>query len=232
MESFVLDFPATKVMIDHHPHPQDFCQITVSRPEVCSTAQLIFECIDEMGLLPVIDEAIGNGIYLGMLTDTGSFRFPSVKAKTHEVLAYLLKIGVNHVNIHEAIYDVNTVSRLQLRGYAISEKLELFPGLPIGLISLTLDELRRFDYQKGDTEGLVNVILSIEGISIAAFFVEHEDGIKISFRSKGKYFVNEFSAKHFMGGGHQYAAGGFSNDSLAVTIDRFRSLVGELTPVK
>lgn len=232
MESFVLEFPATKVMIDHHPHPQDFCQITVSRPEVCSTAQLIFECIEEMGLLPVIDEAIGNGIYLGMLTDTGSFRFPSVKAKTHEVLAYLLKIGVNHVDIHEAIYDVNTVSRLQLRGYAIAEKLELFPGLPIGLISLTLEELRRFDYQKGDTEGLVNVILSIEGISIAAFFVEHEDGIKISFRSKGKYFVNEFSNRNFMGGGHQYAAGGFSNDSLAVTIDRFRSLVGELTPTK
>lgn len=232
MESFVLEFPATKIMIDHHPHPQDFCQITVSRPEVCSTAQLIFECIEEMGLLPCVDVTVGNGIYLGMLTDTGSFRFPSVKAKTHEVLAYLLKIGVNHVNIHEAIYDVNTVSRLQLRGYAIAEKLELFPGLPIGLISLTLEELRRFNYQKGDTEGLVNVILSIEGISIAAFFVEHEDGIKISFRSKGKYFVNEFSAKYFMGGGHQYAAGGFSNDSLSVTIDRFRSLVGELTQTK
>lgn len=232
MEPFVLDFPASKVMIDHHPHPQDFCQITVSRPEVCSTAQLIFECIEEMGLLSMIDVCVGKGIYLGMLTDTGSFRFPSVQAKTHEVLAHLLKIGVNHVEIHEAIYDVNTVSRLQLRGYAIAEKLELFPGLPIGMISLTLEELHRFHYQKGDTEGLVNVILSIEGISVAAFFVEHEDGIKISFRSKGEYFVNEFSAKHFMGGGHQYAAGGFSNDSLNVTIDRFRSLLGELTQVK
>jgi phosphoesterase RecJ-like protein len=232
MEPFVLDFPASKIMIDHHPHPQDFCQITVSRPEVCSTAQLIFECIEEMGLLSMIDVSVGKGIYLGMLTDTGSFRFPSVQAKTHEVLAHLLKIGVNHVEIHEAIYDVNTVSRLQLRGYAIAEKLELFPGLPIGMISLTLEELHRFHYQKGDTEGLVNVILSIEGISVAAFFVEHEDGIKISFRSKGAYFVNEFSAKHFMGGGHQYAAGGFSNDSLNVTIDRFRSLLGELTQVK
>jgi phosphoesterase RecJ-like protein len=232
MESFVLEFPSTKVMIDHHPHPQDFCEIMISRPEVCSTAQLIFECIEEMGYIHLLDVPVGIGIYLGMLTDTGSFRFPSVKAKTHEVLAYLLKIGVDHVQIHEAIYDVNTVSRLQLRGYAIAEKLELFPGLPIGLISLSLDELRRFDYQKGDTEGLVNVILSIEGISIAAFFVEHEDGIKISFRSKGKYFVNEFSAKNFMGGGHQYAAGGFSNDSLSVTIDRFRSLVGELTQTK
>lgn len=232
MESFVLEFPSAKIMIDHHPNPQDFCEITISRPEVCSTAQLIFECIQEMGFLPLIDEQVGNGIYLGMLTDTGSFRFPSVTSKTHEVLAHLLKIGVNHVAIHEAIYDVNTVSRLQLRGFAIAEKLELFPGLPIGLISLTLDELRRFNYQKGDTEGLVNVILSIEGISIAAFFVEHEDGIKISFRSKGRYFVNEFSARNFMGGGHQYAAGGFSTDSLSVTIDRFRSLVDELIPNK
>ncbi len=232
MEAFVLNFPATKVMIDHHPHPQDFCQITVSRPDVCSTAQLIFECVEEMGFIHLIDVLVGRGIYLGMLTDTGSFRFPSVQAKTHEVLAHLLKIGVNHVEIHEAIYDVNTVSRLQLRGYAIAEKLELFPGLPVGMMSLSLDELHRFHYQKGDTEGLVNVILSIEGISIAALFIEHEDGIKISFRSKGKYFVNEFSAKHFQGGGHQYAAGGFSNEPLNVTIDRFRSLLEELTQLK
>jgi phosphoesterase RecJ-like protein len=170
----------------------------------------------------------GNGIYLGILTDTGSFRFPSVDHSTHLALAKLLEIGVEHYKIHEAIYDVNTMDRLRLRGFAIADKLEIIPNLPIGFISLTLEELNRFNYQKGDTEGLVNVILSIEGMSIAALFMEHKDGIKISFRSKGNYFVNEFAAKHFEGGGHKYAAGGFSSETLNVTLSRFKSLVEEL----
>jgi phosphoesterase RecJ-like protein len=175
-----------------------------------------------------LDAQIGKGIYLGIMTDTGSFRFPSVDKNTHLILAHLLEIGVRHHEIHEAIYDVNSVDRLQLRGYAIAEKLELHPDFPLGIISLSKEELERFHYEKGDTEGLVNVILSIEGISVAAFFKEENEGVKISFRSKGKYFVNEFASKHFSGGGHKYAAGGITSTDLNVTITQFRALVGEL----
>lgn len=230
MEPFVRAFASQKIMIDHHPNPEAFCDITISRTEVCSTAQLIYQVIQEMNLLEHLDVEIGKGIYLGIMTDTGSFRFPSVDKNTHLILANLLEIGVKHHEIHEAIYDVNTIDRLQLRGFAIAEKLELHPNLPLGIISLSKEELDRFHFQKGDTEGLVNVILSIEGISVAAFFKEENDGVKISFRSKGKYYVNEFAAKYFSGGGHKYAAGGQTSSDLNVTMSQFRALVGELFP--
>lgn len=228
MELFVRSFSNEKVMIDHHPNPEAFCDITISRTNICSTAQLIYQVIQEMDLVQLLDVEIGRGIYLGIMTDTGSFRFPSVDKNTHQILAHLLEMGVQHYEIHEAIYDVNSVDRLQLRGYAIAEKLELHPDFPLGIISLSKEELERFHYQKGDTEGLVNVILSIQGISVAVFFKEENEGVKISFRSKGQFHVNDFATKHFSGGGHKYAAGGHTSTDLNVTINRFRALVGEL----
>jgi phosphoesterase RecJ-like protein len=227
-EAWISNYSGKRVMLDHHPFPSDFCDVTISRTKVCSTAQLVYECIEEMGCLELMDSNLGQGIYLGIMTDTGSFRYPSVNAKTHLILAHLMQLGLQHFKIHEAIFDVNTIDRLQLRGFAIAEKLVCIPGKPIAYMSMTKEELVRFNYQKGDTEGLVNVILSIEGFSIAAFFMETNDGVKISFRSKGDYFVNEFSSRNFQGGGHQYAAGGFSPDSLEKTLERFESLIGEL----
>ncbi|MFM8243979.1 MAG: DHH family phosphoesterase, partial [Crocinitomicaceae bacterium] len=122
------------------------------------------------------------------------FRFPSVTAFTHHVLEKLLQLGLDHVEIHEAIYDDNSLNRLQLRGFAIAERLEILRDMPVGIIALSREDLRRFNYKKGDTEGLVNVILSIKGIQIALFAIEKEDGVKLSFRSKGNYFVNDFSS--------------------------------------
>ena len=227
-ELWISNYSGKRVMLDHHPFPSDFCDVTISRTKVCSTAQLVYECIEEMGYLELMDSNLGQGIYLGIMTDTGSFRYPSVNPKTHLILAHLMQLGLQHFKIHEAIFDVNTIDRLQLRGFAIAEKLVCIPGKPIAYMSMSKEELSRFNYQKGDTEGLVNVILSIEGFSIAAFFMETNDGVKISFRSKGDYFVNEFSSRNFQGGGHQYAAGGFSPDSLEKTLERFESLIGEL----
>ena len=230
MEALLEKVKCKKVMIDHHQNPSEFCEIVISRPEICSTAQLIYECIEEMGAKDFLNKSCCEAIYLGILTDTGSFRYPSVTAKTHLILAHLLEMGVEHFKIHEEIFDVNTLDKIQLRAYAIANKFEKIPGYPIGIISLSSEELLRFNYQKGDTEGLVNVILSIEGISIALFLMEAQDGIKMSFRSKGTYFVNDFAEKNFSGGGHKYAAGGFSSESLNVTISRFKSLLDELIP--
>jgi len=230
MEALLEKVKCKKVLIDHHQNPAEFCEIVISRPEICSTAQLIYECIDEMGAKDFLNKSCCEAIYLGILTDTGSFRYPSVTAKTHLILAHLIEMGVEHFKIHEKIFDVNTLDKIQLRAYAIANKFEKIPGLPIGLISLSSDELQRFNYQKGDTEGLVNVILSIEGISIALFLMEAQEGIKMSFRSKGAFFVNDFAEKNFSGGGHKYAAGGFSSDTLNVTISRFKSLLDELIP--
>jgi phosphoesterase RecJ-like protein len=225
MQQWLLNAPGKKVMIDHHPFPADFCDIVVSDTTCCSTSQLIFELIDQSVNLELLDENIGTPLYLGIMTDTGSFRFPSVTARTHEVISTLLKVGVKHSDVHEKVYDSNTLDRLQLRGYAVAEKFEKISEFPVALISLTKEELERFHYKKGDTEGLVNVALSVDGIKAAAFFVERDGEIKISFRSKGDFFVNELAMQHFSGGGHKYAAGGMSLDSLNDTITRFKKLV-------
>lgn len=216
---------AKKIMIDHHMNPSDFCEITVSETTVCSTSQLIFELIDQTGNIDLLNEKIGIPIYLGIMTDTGSFRFPSVQARTHEVLAELIKAGVKHYEIHEKVLDTNTVDRLKLRGFVISEKLELIKDYPVAIMSLTETELKGYNYVKGDTDGLVNVALSIAGIQVAAFFSEKDGQIKISFRSKGDFYVNELAMEHFAGGGHKYASGGVSFESMEKTIIKFKELI-------
>jgi phosphoesterase RecJ-like protein len=228
MSAFVANFPAVKVMMDHHPGPEDFCQITVSNPKACSTTEVIYQTLEMLGQLDQIDLAVAKGLYLGLLTDTGSFRFPSVSAQTHKMAAHLLELGLEHHLIHEAIFDVNSVTRLQLRGYAIAEKLQLYPNHRIGIMSLSKEDLKRFDYQKGDTEGLVNVILSIEGYDLGVFLMETEEGVKLSFRSKGQRYVNAFAQAYFNGGGHQYAAGGFLAADLNTTLAKLESLLVQM----
>lgn len=227
MQHVLVNSSATKIMIDHHPHPADFCDIMFSDSSFCSTSQMIYEVIDRSVNKSLLDATIGTPLYLGIMTDTGSFRFPSVTPRTHEVLAELMKNGVVHSDIHEKIYDSNTLERLQLRGHAIAEKFERINDYPVAIISLSIAELTRFNYKKGDTEGLVNTALSVEGIKAAAFFLERENEIKISFRSKGDYFVNELAMNEFSGGGHKYAAGGVSTDTLENTLSKFRSLVSK-----
>ncbi|MFM8596011.1 MAG: DHH family phosphoesterase [Flavobacteriales bacterium] len=228
MSDFIVSFSATKVMLDHHPGPDAFCDFVVSKPQLCSTTQVIYECLEELGWESYVNLAMAQGIYLGLMTDTGSFRFPSVNAKTHQIVAHLFSLGLKQYQIHEAVYDVNTVSRLQLRGYAIAEKLQMFDKQGIGLITLSKTELERFNYQKGDTEGLVNVILSIAGMQVAIFMMETTEGVKFSFRSKGERYVNAFAQQYFGGGGHQYAAGGFWPSDLQTALDRLLQHLKEL----
>jgi phosphoesterase RecJ-like protein len=227
MEPYLKQSNAKKIMIDHHMHPADFCDIVVSETSVCSTSQLIYELVEQSGNKMLLDETIGTPIYMGIMTDTGSFRYPSTHARTHEILAALINAGVKNYLIHEKVFDTNTVDRLQLRGYVIAERLELIKDYPIAIMSVSEEELNRFHYAKGDTDGLVNVALSIAGIQVAAFFAEKDGVIKISFRSKGDYFVNVLAMEHFEGGGHKYAAGGVSSDSLSATITKFKSLIPE-----
>jgi phosphoesterase RecJ-like protein len=231
MEPALREASAKKIVIDHHPNPDlGFFDLVLSDTSAGSTSEMIFQLIEGSGNLDKMDATIGTPLYLGIMTDTGSFRFPSMKPETHEILAKLMRAGVVHYEVHERVFDTNTVDRLKLRGYALSEKLELIPAKPIAYISLTDAELTRFNYKKGDTEGLVNMALSVEGIKVAAFFSEKEGIVKISFRSKGAYHVNELAAKHFEGGGHKYAAGGMSAEGITAAIDKFKSLINEYFP--
>jgi phosphoesterase RecJ-like protein len=218
---------AYKAMIDHHLHPADFADWMCSDTSSCSTAQLIYNFIEDFNDLDLIDDQIAEGIYCGIMTDSGSFRFPSVQAKTHLIAADLINRGLNHSRIHELVHDVNTLPKLHLLGFALNEKLRVLPNVPVAVIAISWEELKRFNYKKGDTEGLVNYALSLEGIEMAAFIKGDDDKVKMSFRSKGDIAVNEFSSQNFSGGGHKNAAGGISFTSFEETVELFESKIVE-----
>lgn len=216
---------AYKAMIDHHLNPSDFCDWMLSDTSSCSTAQLIYDFIENENDLDLIDVSIAENIYCGIVTDSGSFRFPSVQAKTHLIAADLIKRGLSHSSVHERIFDTNTLSRLHLLGFSLNEKLRVLKDVPVAIIDLSTEESERFNMKKGDTEGLVNFALSVEGVQMAAFIREDADRVKMSFRSKGEIPVNEFSNNYFNGGGHKNAAGGAFEGSLIGALEHFEKNV-------
>lgn len=218
---------AKKIVIDHHQNPQEFADHYIVDTNCCSTSQLIYEFIENYDRLDLLDKTIGECIYCGIMTDTGSFRFPSTTAKTHRIIAHLLEVDVEGSKIHEAVYDTYSANRLQLLGYALTEKMKVFPEINAAYISLSQEELKRFNFTKGDTEGLVNYPLSINGIKMAVLMTEKEKDVSMSFRSKGNFYVNELANKHFSGGGHIYAAGGRSLESLDETILKLEQVFQE-----
>tara|TARA_R110002072_G_scaffold301400_1_gene481027 strand:- start:25343 stop:26341 length:999 start_codon:yes stop_codon:yes gene_type:complete len=224
MAPYLEQATGTKVMIDHHLDPDDFVDIAISESNVCSTSQLVYELIESSGNLNLLNQAIGTPLYLGIMTDTGSFRYSSLTSRTHEILASLLSHGVMHSEIHEATFDNNRIDKLKLRAHIIAERLEFLEELHVAIISVTEEELERFNHIKGDTEGLVNVALSMEGVKVAVFFRESGDMIKISFRSKGDVAVNGLAGDHFQGGGHKNASGGASFVGLDETIAKFKEV--------
>lgn len=214
------------IMIDHHQQPDDYAEVTYSDTSICSTCQMVYHFIDALGNVNMIDPAIANCIYTGIMTDTGSFRFRSTTSTTHRVIANLIDIGIDNAKIHQNVYDSNSYNRLQLLGQSLTN-LKVIPELNTAYISLSAEELERYNAQKGDTEGVVNYALSLQGIKLAAIFKEdfNNDIIKISFRSKGDFSVNEFARTHFNGGGHTNAAGAASNLSLNDTLEKFISIL-------
>ena len=216
---------AVKILIDHHVQPEDYAQYSHHTTQTSSTCELVYEFICLMGDKKKVNAKIAGCLYTGIMTDTGSFRFPSTSAKTHRVVADLIEAGANNADIHQQVYDGNTESRTRLIGYSLSEKMKLFPELNAAYISLNSDELNRFHYVKGDTEGLVNYPLSIRNIRFSAFIVERDGKVKVSFRSKGDFDVNLFARKHFSGGGHVNAAGGSSDLGLEETLKKLESLL-------
>ena len=211
---------AVKIVIDHHQDPQEFASHYLVDVECCSTSQLIYELIENLDELKKIDKTIGECIYCGIMTDTGSFRFPSTTSKTHHIIANLVSLGVEGSKIHERVYDTYSEHRLRLLGYALTEKMKVFHEYQTAYISLSQKELKKFNFKKGDTEGLVNYPLSINGIKFAILITEKENEISLSFRSKADFYVNKIANEHFNGGGHIYAAGGRLETTLEEAIQK------------
>jgi bifunctional oligoribonuclease and PAP phosphatase NrnA len=216
---------AIKVMIDHHLEPEKFADFEMWSIEAGATAELIFDLAEEMGWVSLIGPDEADALYAGIMTDTGGFRHPNTTKHIHEVVAKLIDRGANTSRIAKLVYDNNTESRLRLMGFVLSQRLVVMKECDVAYIYLTIADQKKFNVQKGDTEGLVNYALSIANITIAAMFTENKDLVKISFRSIGSFSVNDFARNYFNGGGHANAAGGRSEISLQDTIERFKTLV-------
>lgn len=217
--------PADKVMIDHHLNPENFAEYKFWNCNAAATAELIYDFIILLGDQHLINIAIAECIYAGMMTDTGSFRYPCTTKKVHQIIAELIEIGADNSKIHRLIYDNSTENRLRFMGYALSKKMEVLSEFNTALFVISAEELLQFNSETGDTEGLVNYGISIDGITMAAAIIEREDAVKISFRSVGNFAVNEFAALHFEGGGHKNASGGKSSLSLEETVEKFKNLL-------
>jgi phosphoesterase RecJ-like protein len=182
---------------------------------------MVYRLISAFGETHLISKDAALSLYTGLVTDTGSFRFSSVTPDVMRIAADLMSTGMNHVRVYNEVFDNSTLDRLKLRGYALSEKTKVIEGKGAAYIALTDDELNRFNYQRGDTEGLVNYALSIEGVHVAGFFYERDGYVKLSLRSKGKVEVNKIAGALFQGGGHKMAAGGRSDEDLNSTVEKF-----------
>ncbi len=225
MQQTLEKYPNDFAMIDHHQQPDDVTYM-YSDTEICSTCQMVYQFIEMMHDVALIDADIATCLYTGIMTDTGSFRFRSTTSKTHRIIADLIDKGAQNDRIHNNVYDANSYGRLLLLGQSLSN-LQILPEYKTAFITLTDEEKKQFDFQKGDTEGVVNYALSLKGIIFAAIFIEDKEQniIKMSLRSKGTFSVNQFARNHFEGGGHDNAAGGKSMLSMDETVTKFKDLV-------
>ncbi len=230
MQEVLENVSATYIMIDHHKQPDDYAEYMYSDASISSTSQMIYHFFEKMGTVDDIDKNIAMCLYTGIMTDTGSFKYASTTSITHTIIADLIDKGIDHTKIHNRLYDTNSLNRLQLLGTAL-KNLRVVDEYKTAYISLSQREMNSVNFKKGDTEGFVNYGLSLKGIVFAVIFIEDQKQgiIKMSFRSKGSFSVNEFARSHFDGGGHENAAGGRSELTLKETITKFLKIVPTYT---
>jgi len=228
MATKLKEVKAIKILIDHHQQPhEDAFTYGVSDTSKSSTCEMVFDIITGSGNGDRISTEIAECLYAGVMADTGSFRFASATASVHRMVAVLKDRGFDHTKIHEYLYDNFLENRLRFTGYALQSRLDVFYEYNTALISVPWKDLVRYQIKTGDTEGLVNYPLSIQGIKLAALIIDRDEEVKCSFRSKDDFDVNSFARRYFEGGGHRNAAGGRSNDSLEKTVQRFITAMKE-----
>ncbi len=211
MEKALLESPAKKVLIDHHIEPDDFADVVISHPEASSTSELVFRFICQSGHFSDISLTMAQCIYTGMMTDTGNFSYNSQNPELYNIVAELMRIGINKDEIYDKVFNTYSPDRLRFVGYCLYMKMKLYKidkVQKVALIALSRQELMRFNFQSGDAEGIVNMPMQIGSVVYSCFMREDVDKIKISFRSQGDRPVNEFAQDYFNGGGHKNAAGG------------------------
>jgi phosphoesterase RecJ-like protein len=218
---------AKKILIDHHLQPERFAHYMLSEKRSCSTAQLVFDFINMLGEKNLINKKAANCLYTGIMTDSLNFKINTTSAHTHRVVAELIEAGAQNSLAYEKVFDTNSENRIRLLGHCLVKEMKVLKEYNAAFIALSASDLKKYNFQKGDTEGVVNYPLSIEGIKFSAFFTQQKDEIRISFRSKGSFDVNTFARKHFNGGGHLNAAGGDAKTTLDEAVTKFVNLLPE-----
>lgn len=229
MEQALTELTVPFIMIDHHQEPGDYAVVTFSDTNYGSTCEMVYHFISGLGETELIDKTIASCLYTGIVTDSGSFRYPSTTGDTHRIVAEFIDKGIDNPGIHSQLFDNHSHSRIQILARSL-QNMKLLPEYKTSYTWLSHEDLAGFGHNKGDTEGIVNYGLSVKGIVLTAFFTENKDEgiIKISFRSKGSFDVNQYARKYFNGGGHINAAGGRSKESLDDTIQKFIATLADI----
>lgn len=226
-EEHVIKSRAKKVLIDHHLNPAEIADLTISEPSLCSTSELLHRLISELNGSTYIDRVYAEALYTGIITDTGNFEHGSYTPDTMRIVADLLETGLDKARILDLIYNNFSADRMRLMGFALNQRMIVLPELKSAYIYLSKSDLKEYSHVKGDTEGFVNMPLSIKGIVFSTLFIEKDGFIKLSFRSKGNFPSNEIASRYFYGGGHKNASGGEYPDTLDNTIQFFLNVLKE-----
>jgi phosphoesterase RecJ-like protein len=226
-EDYVTSSKAKKVVIDHHLDPENIADLIISDPTKCSTSELVHEIVCEINGEKFMNRPYAEALYVGIITDTGNFEHGSYSSRTFRIVADLLDTGIKKEDIINLIYNNFSSDRIRLQGFALNERMIVLPDFRTAYIYLSKNDLKAYNHVKVDTEGYVNMPLSIKGINFSALFIEKDDFIKLSFRSKGQFPSNEFASRYFSGGGHRNASGGEYSDSLENTIAYFLKVLKE-----
>lgn len=225
-EKPVAQSKALRVLIDHHQEPQtEAFAFGISNVTKSSTCEMVYDFIMQSPNKHLLDVTIAQCLYTGVMTDTGSFRFPSTTASVHAMVAHFKELGLEHTPIHDHVYDNFLENRLRFTGHVLLNRMDILYEYNTAIMSIPKADLLKFDIKTGDTEGLVNYLQTIQGIKLAAIVIDRDEERKWSFRSKGDFDVNEFARKHFEGGGHKNAAGGRSSLSLEKTTQHFYNVI-------
>lgn len=218
----------TKILIDHHREPDEpSFAYGISDTDKSSTSEMVYDFIIGSGHSGLINESLAECIYAGVVSDTGSFRFPSARASVHALVADLKLKGLQHSKVHENLFDNFLENKIRFTGHVLLNRMEVFYEYNTVLVAIQKNDLLKYYVKTGDTEGLVNFPQSIQGIKLVGLVIDRDEERKWSFRSKGDFDCNAFARKYFEGGGHFNASGGRSSDSLDITVQKFKQAIKE-----
>jgi len=227
LDEFLLASDAPKILFDHHVGPDEVFKLQFARTDVSSTCELVYEFISEFDK-SLLDKDIADCLYTGIVTDTGNYFHGNITAGTFRITADLIDLGIDVLEINQKVYNTFSESRIRMLGHSLINRMEVLHDKETVVMYLTKDDLKKFNDQEGDTEGIVNYGLTIKGIKISALFIERAQYIKISFRSEGDVNVNQIAVNYYDGGGHKNASGAYFYGSIEDAILRFKQALNEI----